>query len=1499
MILPEGDPPDNMAMRLNPPDLSKCRTYERYRQELKAWQEVTDIPKTKQGIAIALSLPQDSGESGIREKVFDEIELKDLKKENGLEILINFLDKTLGKDDLSDSLEKFEDFEDYCHGQNETILDYISRFDQKYNRLKKLGMELPSAIVAFKLLRRANITRDERLLVLTGMDYTERDKLYEQAKTSLKKFKGEQTNVAGSSSGTNNSSGSNVAVKLEPAFSVTDHVGDNEEAYLASGYRQRGYGSGWRGNSGRGGAFGGNRVWRGNSWRGGSGAGNGRGGTSFGPGHLRNRGGFGRGRGGGRPMNPVGPDGSVLLCVACGSFRHLVANCPDSWENMGVNQVSVVEEETEKAVLFTGFPNLSEMGCEGRNCAVLDSACSSTVCGDKWLECYLESLDEQDSAEVKSEPGTKWFKFGGGERLKSQRAYTIPAVLAGKKVLIKTDVVNSDIPLLLSMDAMKKAEVKLDMSNDMAEIFGVQLPLNHTSSGHYAIPIDKVREIPVESVCAVRLGEVSHEERYKALRKLHRQFTHPPQKKLVALMKDAGAWKDEFLDDLDDIYAKCELCKVYKKTPSRPVVALPMASRFNEKVCMDLKKWGDQWILHMIDMFSRFSVSVFLSRKRPSDVIDKVMTCWVGAGFGVMETLFTDNGGEFSSDEMREVASILNIKVCTTAAESPFQNGLCERNHAVIDMMLIKLQDQCPGTNLQVLLAWANMAKNCLQMWHGFSSYQLVFGQNPNLPNIMTDQVPALGGTTTSEVLSKHLNALHAARQAFVQSESDERIRRALRSKIRSSEQMFDHGESVYYKREGQNRWLGPAKVVFQDGKVVFVRHGGVFVRVSPNRLLKAGLACVTSGAVCDPLRGEKFGSMVSQRLEVPAVDGFEEGDAVPVLEPDEREPVSEVIDDVGVDSLNAGDASSTGQNAQGLELGQHTTVLSFKKNDRVRYKLHPESEWVRATVIGRAGKATGQYRYWFNVKEDESGIESCVDFENMATWEMNEAAVNLVLIPRSKHGESECMQAKQVELKKLKDFDTYQEVDDTGQYRISTTWVLWWKGDEVRARLVARGYEETGSFRTDSPTVCKSTVRILLSVAASKRWNVKTTDIKSAFLQGRKLERRVFLKPPKEAGVPDGKIWELKHCLYGLNDAAREFYFSVEAAMREMGCQQSSLDPALFYFITDGQLRGVMVSHIDDFLHAGDFVFEEEVMNKLRSRFLAGKLEVGQFTYVGFQVTQTVNGIVMDQSEYMTGLDDVALSPKRACQMQEPLMPAEQTVLRELVGRINWAVQGSRPDMAFEMVELSTKSQGGTVADLNRAMKAIRKLKGGDGKVVFPNLGDPVQWKMVVFSDAAHANICNGLGSVGAHAVFLCNCEGRCCPLSWQANKIKRVVRSSLAAEALSLQEGLEDAIYMKHLLCELLSLPATCLPIFSFVDSKGLVEAVHSTRLVDDKRLRINVGAIKDSLAKHEIETVYWLPGTAQIVNCMTKRGAAGFQLLSALQSGQLELPSGTLNG
>ena len=52
---------------------------------------------------------------------------------------------------------------------------------------------------------------------------------------------------------------------------------------------------------------------------------------------------------------------------------------------------------------------------------------------------------------------------------------------------------------------------------------------------------------------------------------------------------------------------------------------------------------------------------------------------------------------------------------------------------------------------------------------------------------------------------------------------------------------MFQSGDEVYCKRDDSDKWLGPGKVMFQYGKIVFVRHGSAYVRVSVNRLIKAG----------------------------------------------------------------------------------------------------------------------------------------------------------------------------------------------------------------------------------------------------------------------------------------------------------------------------------------------------------------------------------------------------------------------------------------------------------------------------------------------------------------------------------------------------------------------------------------------------------------------------------------------------------------------------------
>ena len=588
---------------------------------------------------------------------------------------------------------------------------------------------------------------------------------------------------------------------------------------------------------------------------------------------------------------------------------------------------------------------------------------------------------------------------------------------------------------------MKTAGGKMDMENDTANIFGKDVALNLTTSGHYCIPIDKMEEIPVEEVFSVKLEEMDSKDRYKTLVKLHRQFALPPLKKLKSLLQNAGLWRNEYVDLLEEINKSCDLCKRYAKTPPRPVVGLPMATHFNETVAMDLKQWNGRWILHIIDMWSRYTVSVLINRKKPSNVIDALMQRWV-AVFGVMGSIMMDNGGEFSSDETREVMSMLNVRLLTTAAESPFQNGLCERVHAVTDMMLLKLTEENQSTDSQTLLGWANIARNALQMWNGFSSHQLIFGQNPNLPGIMTDGLPALIGATSSKVFADHLNALHESRRAYIQSESSERIRRALRTKVRAAEDIYENGDRVYYKREGKERWLGPATVVFQDGKVVFVRHGGIFIRVSPNRLNK--------------IQKLKDGMTGSGNPKLDSFDKYENTTQVTGNgEESEIESSSEVSkpDSSITEYLSSAEA--------GLNIENHTEErpvnrdtgkqASIKINDIIKYKM--DNEWFIGTVTSRAGKATGKYRTWYNVR-DENLEERSVDLGQIEWEKVPESEINITSITDSLGSVSkETIIAKENELNKLALFDTYQEVTDCGQKPLSTRWVVTNKDGNTKAR--------------------------------------------------------------------------------------------------------------------------------------------------------------------------------------------------------------------------------------------------------------------------------------------------------------------------------------------------------------------------------------------------------------------------------------------------------------
>ena len=357
--------------------------------------------------------------------------------------------------------------------------------------------------------------------------------------------------------------------------------------------------------------------------------------------------------------------------------------------------------------------------------------------------------------------------------------------------------------------------------------------------------------------------------------------------------------------------------------------------------------------------------------------------------------------------------------------------------------------------------------------------------------------------------------------------------------------------------------------------------------------------------------------------------------------------------------------------------------------------------------------------------------------------------------------------------------------------------------------------------------------LRIFLALLAAREWKCNCIDIKSAFLQGETLDREVYLKPPAEAVDTGGKLWKLKKCVYGLNDAARAWYFTVRSELLKLGCVQLQVDPALFYWYQDDKLAGLFVIHVDDFLWGGTKEFEEHVINEIRSKFDVGKEADCIFKYVGIETEQSAVGITVKQKSYLDSVDSIPLSLGRASRKYDNLNTQEAEKLRSLVGQLNWLCTQSRPDACYDVLEISSNLKHPVVEDILKANKCVKKLRNDECFITFPPLGDPNNLRLVAFSDASHANLSDGVSSAGGFIVFLVNGENQCCPLAWGSKKIRRVVKSTLAAESLAMVEAVDVCYYLAHILSEILFMNTKKVPIECYVDNHSLWDNVHSTKM------------------------------------------------------------------
>jgi len=190
---------------------------------------------------------------------------------------------------------------------------------------------------------------------------------------------------------------------------------------------------------------------------------------------------------------------------------------------------------------------------------------------------------------------------------------------------------------------------------------------------------------------------------------------------------------------------------------------------------------------------------------------------------------------------------------------------------------------------------------------------------------------------------------------------------------------------------------------------------------------------------------------------------------------------------------------------------------------------------------------------------------------------------------------------------------------------------------------LVVQGNLDNGVQETpsDSPTLERHSVKLVLSVAASNKWRVKTMDVSAAFLQGRKINRIVHVEPKEFKKV--GQVWRLRKGLDGLREALRLWFEELSTDLEMRGGQEMLGDEAVFLFFRKDELVGGVRVHVDDIIAAGDDQFHREVVDEIKKRFNISKDQEGSLTYTGMEIwTDSKGQVHLYQNKYIEEMEEI-----------------------------------------------------------------------------------------------------------------------------------------------------------------------------------------------------------------------------------------------------------------
>ena len=443
----------------NIPTLENGESYPTWKEDIRIWAAICGLDKNEQALHIHLSL------SGRARTASSEIGMADLNKDDGVDTLIAKLDDLFLPEKERRQFLAFNNLYNLRRSDDISIKTFVADFEHYYYKFTQESMTLPDPVIAFMLLSACNLAESQAHLVmsaLTKVSYAEMKAII------MRVFGSDVKHISPGNEG-------NIEVKTETALPVDNC--DENALYTNNNWR----GSNWRGR-GRNARVRGTRGARG--FNGGQNRGRWTGAAASGTRGSMNR-----------RSNPVDNSGEISRCRICESKFHWAADCPHSYERLQKDEES--NDESVQIAMFIGFAEgmtgdkLGSLVTNAKDCALLDTGCSKTVCGVEWLNHYMNSLTKYQRDKVKQEKSVSKFTFGDGRSFQSEKRVTLPCIVGGMSVEITTDVVECQIPLLLSSKSLSRAKATWSFMDNVLTIAGKKIKLQQTKSGHNLLPLSQ------------------------------------------------------------------------------------------------------------------------------------------------------------------------------------------------------------------------------------------------------------------------------------------------------------------------------------------------------------------------------------------------------------------------------------------------------------------------------------------------------------------------------------------------------------------------------------------------------------------------------------------------------------------------------------------------------------------------------------------------------------------------------------------------------------------------------------------------------------------------------------------------------------------------------------------------------------------------------------------------------------------------------------------------